>query len=72
MPDSQDLHRIIFHAIYNQVRCVGYDPFAGSRNMSLSSDVWAIAQHRRRIPDALRDGLSSGWIISCDEVLGFN
>jgi hypothetical protein len=72
MPDSQDFHRFIFDPIYNQVRCIGYNSLAGCRNMSRSSDVWVITQLGCRIPYALCDGLSCGWIISCNEVLGFN
>ncbi len=72
MPDAQNFDRLIFHTIHDQVRRLAYRPLAGSRNMSGSSHIGMVTQVFRRIPDALCNGVSSGWIVSRDIVLGFN
>jgi hypothetical protein len=40
--------------------------------MSLSSDIGLVTQSFCGIPHTLCNSFSSGWIISCDIVLGFN
>lgn len=72
MPDPQNFDCVIFHAIHDQIWRLAYRPLAGSLNMSLPSDLGIVTQSFCGIPHTLCNGFSSGWIISCDIILGFN